>query len=51
MFLHSLFLEVNTQLEYLRIIGKWESENLEECLQLVIATRAKVKFDCDRPFE
>jgi hypothetical protein len=38
-------------LEHLKTIGKWEGDDLEECLQLVIASRGKAKFDYDNPFE
>ncbi len=38
-------------LEHLKNIGQWEGDDLEECLQLVIATRGKAKFDYDNPFE
>ncbi len=41
----------NSLLEHLKTIGKWEGDDLEECLQLVIATRGKAKFDYDNPFE
>lgn len=41
----------NSLLEHLKTIGKWEGDDLEECLQLVIATRGKAKFDYDTPFE
>ncbi|WP_016953724.1 hypothetical protein [Anabaena sp. PCC 7108] len=38
-------------LEHLKTIGKWEGDDLQECLQLVYATRGKAKFDDDNPFE
>ncbi|MDJ0616354.1 MAG: DUF2281 domain-containing protein [Calothrix sp. MO_192.B10] len=38
-------------LEHLKTIGKWEGDDLQECLQLVIASRGKAKFDYDNPFE
>ncbi|MBD2194261.1 MULTISPECIES: DUF2281 domain-containing protein [Calothrix] len=38
-------------LEHLKTIGKWEGDDLEECLRLVYATRGKAKFDYDNPFE
>ena len=38
-------------LEHLKTIGKWEGDDLQECLQLVIATRGKAKFDYHNPFE
>ncbi|BAY93496.1 MULTISPECIES: hypothetical protein [unclassified Tolypothrix] len=38
-------------LEHLKTIGTWEGDDLEECLQLVYATRGKAKFDDDNPFE
>ncbi|MEO0969854.1 MAG: DUF2281 domain-containing protein [Cyanobacteria bacterium J06639_18] len=38
--------------EHLKTIGKWEGDDLEECLKLVYATRGKAKFDYDlNPFE
>ncbi|MEA5554048.1 DUF2281 domain-containing protein [Anabaena cylindrica UHCC 0172] len=41
----------NSLLEHLKTIGKWEGDDLQECLQLVYATRGKAKFDDDNPFE
>lgn len=38
-------------LEHLKTIGKWEGDDLQECLDLVYATRGKAKFDDDNPFE
>jgi hypothetical protein len=38
-------------LEHLKTIGKWEGDDLQECLELVYATRGKAKFDDDNPFE
>ncbi|MCM0594243.1 MAG: DUF2281 domain-containing protein [Gloeotrichia echinulata IR180] len=38
-------------LEHLKTIGKWQGDDLEECLKLVIASRGKAKFDYDNPFE
>ncbi|MUG92200.1 DUF2281 domain-containing protein [Scytonema sp. UIC 10036] len=38
-------------LEHLKTIGKWEGDDLQDCLRLVIATRGKAKFDYDNPFE
>jgi hypothetical protein len=38
-------------LEHLKTIGKWEGDDLEECLELVYATRGKAKFDYENPFE
>ncbi len=38
-------------LEHLKTIGKWSGDDLQECLQLVYATRGKAKFDDDNPFE
>lgn len=38
-------------LEHLKTISNWEGNDLEDCLQLVIATRSKAKFDYDNPFE
>ncbi|MHC0068233.1 DUF2281 domain-containing protein [Nostoc sp. UIC 10890] len=38
-------------LEHLKTIGKWEGDDLQECLELVYATRGKAKFDYDNPFE
>jgi hypothetical protein len=36
----------------LRYAGKWEGDDLEDCLQQVYATRGKAKFDRDlNPFE
>jgi hypothetical protein len=39
----------NSIIEHLKTIGKWEGDDLQECLQLVYATRGKVKFDDDNP--
>jgi hypothetical protein len=38
-------------LEHLKTIGKWSGDDLQECLELVYATRGKAKFDYDNPFE
>jgi hypothetical protein len=38
-------------LEHLKTIGKWEGDDLKECLELVYATRGKAKFDYENPFE
>lgn len=38
-------------LEHLKTIGQWEGDDLQECLELVYATRSKAKFDYDNPFE
>lgn len=38
-------------LEHLKTIGQWEGDDLQECLELVYATRGKAKFDYDNPFE
>jgi hypothetical protein len=38
-------------LEHLKTIGKWEGDDLEECLESVIASRGQAKFDYDNPFE
>lgn len=38
-------------LEYLKTIGTWEGDDLEECLRLVIASRDQAKFDDNNPFE
>lgn len=38
-------------LEHLKTVGKWEGDDLEECLSLVYATRGKAKFDYENPFE
>lgn len=38
-------------LEHLKTIGTWEDDDLEECLQMVIASRGKAKFDYNNPFE
>ncbi|GAA6614838.1 DUF2281 domain-containing protein [Scytonema sp. NUACC26] len=38
-------------LEHLKTIGKWEGDDLQDCLRLVIATRGKAKFDYDNLFE
>jgi hypothetical protein len=38
-------------IEHLETIGRWEGDDLQECLQLVYATRGKAKFDYDNPFE
>jgi hypothetical protein len=38
-------------LEHLKTIGKWEGDDLEECLSLIYASRGKAKFDYDNPFE
>ena len=35
----------------LRHAGTWESDDFEECLQSVYATRGKAKFDDENPFE
>ncbi|AFY48022.1 hypothetical protein Nos7524_2174 [Nostoc sp. PCC 7524] len=41
----------NSLLKHLETIGKWEGDDLEECLQSVIASRGKAKFDDDNPFK
>ncbi|GAB1539990.1 hypothetical protein NUACC21_26590 [Scytonema sp. NUACC21] len=38
-------------LEHLKTIGKWEGDDLQECLELVYVTRGKAKFDDENPFE
>lgn len=38
-------------LEHLKTIGKWEGDDLEECLEEVVASRGQAKFDYDNPFE
>jgi hypothetical protein len=38
-------------LEHLKTIGTWEGDDLQDCLQLVYATRGKAKFDDNNPFE
>ncbi|MBH8562598.1 DUF2281 domain-containing protein [Nostoc sp. CENA67] len=38
-------------LEHLKTIGQWEGDDLQECLELVYATRGKAQFDYDNPFE
>jgi len=38
-------------LEHLKTIGKWEGDDLQNCLQLVYGTRGKAKFDDNNPFE
>ncbi|MEH2380787.1 MAG: DUF2281 domain-containing protein [Nostoc sp.] len=38
-------------LEHLKTIGQWSGDDLQECLELVYATRGKAKFDYDNPFE
>ncbi|TAE58039.1 MAG: DUF2281 domain-containing protein [Nostocales cyanobacterium] len=41
----------NSLLEHLNNIGKWEGDDLQECLNIVYATRGKVNFDENNPFE
>ncbi len=41
----------NSLLEHLKTIGKWQGDDLKECLQLVTATRSQAKFDYNNPFE
>ncbi|MBH8575370.1 DUF2281 domain-containing protein [Nostocaceae cyanobacterium CENA369] len=38
-------------LEHLKTIGQWSGDDLQECFELVYATRGKAKFDYDNPFE
>lgn len=38
-------------LEHLKNIGTWEGDDLEECLEQVISSRGKAKFDAENPFE
>jgi hypothetical protein len=38
-------------LEHLKTIGKWEGDDLQECLQLVYSSRGEAKFDENNPFE
>ncbi|MGJ5672079.1 MAG: DUF2281 domain-containing protein [Nostochopsis sp.] len=33
-------------LEHLKTIGEWSGDDLQDCLQLVYATRGKAKFNC-----
>jgi len=34
-------------LEHLKTIGQWSGDDLQECLELVYATRGKAKFDIE----
>ena len=38
-------------LEHLKTIGQWSGDDLQECLELVYATRGKARFDYDNPLE
>jgi hypothetical protein len=38
-------------LEHLKTIDKWQGDDLEECLEEVVASRGQAKFDYDNPFE
>ncbi|MBD2250571.1 DUF2281 domain-containing protein [Nostoc parmelioides] len=38
-------------LEHLQTIGKWEGDDLQECQEMVYATRGKAKFNDYNPFE
>jgi hypothetical protein len=38
-------------LKHLKTIGTWEGNDLEECLNLVIASRGQAEFNEDNPFE
>lgn len=38
-------------LEHLKTIGTWEGDDLEECLNLVLASRGQAQFNEDNPFE
>ncbi|MCC5628673.1 DUF2281 domain-containing protein [Nostoc sphaeroides CHAB 2801] len=41
----------NSLLEHLKTIDTWESDDLEECLNLVISSRGQAEFNEDNPFE
>ncbi|WP_089127320.1 DUF2281 domain-containing protein [Tolypothrix sp. NIES-4075] len=38
-------------LEHLKTIGNWEGDDLEECLEMVYATRGKANFNQHNPFD
>lgn len=38
-------------LEHLKTIGQWEGDDLEECLEEVVASRGQAKFDYNNLFE
>jgi hypothetical protein len=38
-------------LEHLKNIGTWEGNDLKECLEQVISSRGKAKFDAENPSE
>jgi hypothetical protein len=38
-------------LAHLQTMGRWDGEDVEECLETVYKTRAKVKFDYSNPFD